>query len=74
MENLNKHTVDFYQGISFLGSEVREGILEDNFVGYENRQFIHEGTFEFKKGGRVKKFVASKESPVTCIKYNLFGR
>jgi hypothetical protein len=74
MKSLFKYTADFYQGTLFLGSEVHEGTIEDNLVGYENREFIYEGIFKFKKGGRIKSFVASKESPLVCIKYNLFGR
>lgn len=74
MKDLDKHTIDFYQGTLFLGSLVREGKLDDSLVGYENREFLFDGTFEFKKSGRLKKFKATKESPVVTIKYNLFGR
>ncbi len=67
--SLNKHIVEFYQSGKFIGHQIHEGKISIDQIGYENKQMICDGFFQLKK-----KYVATKNQPITLIKYNLNGR
>lgn len=69
MKNLGTHFEEFYQRGKYLGSIVKDGELNDNEIGYENRHYMREGTVRIKR-----KNVATESDPIMVVKYNLQGR
>jgi hypothetical protein len=69
MKNLGTHFTEYYRDGKFLGSITSDGILPDNQVGYVNRTILTDGIVALKK-----KHVASIESPLMQVRYNMQGR
>lgn len=61
--------IEHYQGGRYLGSVNHNGILDQSKIGYVNRVIVKEGVFQLKK-----KHVATPESPIILISYNMQGR